>query len=169
MVTNRYLKTNSIPSFDNFISNPNMESLDAIDQNMFKNVSELQQCDGKFLMLFVNVLSRIYDTASKRLVLNKVQFLFEPFFKNIKNCEHFLNDFLTQFGFIKSEEKSFHPIALNEQITILLADIFKENLVPQNEKAKILNYIQLRKNSMNDLPVNQKFINDSKFLMKCLS
>jgi len=79
-------------------------SLDTVKvfiDGVLTSVTELQQFDGKFLILTLNVLSKEYQTINKELTLSYSKILCEKFFKNISNINSFPDHFLTQFGFLK--------------------------------------------------------------------
>ena len=41
MISSSYLKTNSIPLFDNFVTSPTLENLKKIDQDSFKKLIQV--------------------------------------------------------------------------------------------------------------------------------
>lgn len=41
MISNSYLKTNSIPAFDNFVTIPTLENFKKIDQESFKKITQV--------------------------------------------------------------------------------------------------------------------------------
>lgn len=101
MVVNRALKTNSVPVFDNFVSSPDLNTLKQLDTQSLNSVAQLNQFDGKFLVLFLNVLSKVYEASTRDLALNCAKTLIQAFSKNQDNLTTFSNEFLTQFGFLK--------------------------------------------------------------------
>lgn len=165
MISNRFLKTNSVPEFDNFITTPDLDNLKALDDNSLKSVTELDQFDSKFIILFLNVLSKSYEASSKDLAIQRARALLEAFFKDADNMNMFADEFLTQFGFLKSEEKHFHALEMSEKFGQLLEDITNTNIIPGSVKDKVLNYIKLR----HDTSTDQKFKLNSQLLLKCLT
>lgn len=169
MVTNRYLKTNSIPAFDNFIAVPDEKNLRALDESRLKSVAQLDQFNGKFVILFLNVLSKLYESSSKNLVIQCAHTMLTEFFKNQANTDQFTDNFLTEFGFLKSEEKNFHALDVNENVVQLLQAMFTRNVISKNVKNKILNYVKLRASEYNERSRDQKFIKNTQILIKFFS
>lgn len=101
IAANKYLKTNTVLTFDNFINTQNLNNLKQIDQKVLKNVAELEQFNGKFVILFLNVISKFYENDSKEIVLKCAQEILTTYFKKPESQFTFINDFLTQFGVLK--------------------------------------------------------------------
>ncbi len=101
LVTYKYLKTNSVVEFDNFVVLPNVDNLKALNEDVLRSVTKLQQFDGKFLILTLSVLSKVYEASTDELTLNCARILCDAFFKNASNLNSFPDEFLTQLGFIK--------------------------------------------------------------------
>lgn len=165
MVANRALKT-GVAAFDNFVNSPDLNTLKQLDTQSLNSVTQLNQFDGKFLVLFLNVLSKIYDASTRDLVLNCAQTLIQAFSKNQSNLVTFSDEFLTQFGFLKSEEKGFHPLEVSEKMVQLFSNIFKENYFPQNVRESILTYVKLRVETANGKSKDPMFANGSQLIMK---
>lgn len=168
MITNSYLKTNSVEQFDTFIGKPILDNLRLLDEATLKSVSKLEQFNGKFLILFLHVLSKCYDGISNDLVLDCARILITEFTKNEDNLNSFPEEFLTQFGFLKSEEKNFHALEVDDKFVQLLANIFKQNYVQSFVKEKILDYIKLRVKTSGKT-MDQRFETNSKFLLNNLA
>jgi len=101
MVTNKYLKTNSVPEFDSFIASPDLNTLQGLNKEVLQSVYQLEQFNAKFLILFLSVLAKVYNESSKKVVLNCAGQLCDEFFKNSSNLNTFPDEFLTQLGFLK--------------------------------------------------------------------
>ena len=101
LVANRQLKTNSVPAFDNFIASPDLNTLRALDDTTLSSVAQLNQFDGKFLIQFLNVLAKVYESSTRDMVLRVAQNLVQAFSQSPNNLAAFSDEFLTQFGFLK--------------------------------------------------------------------
>ena len=101
LVANRQLKTNSVPAFDNFIASPDLNTLRALDDTTLSSVAQLNQFDGKFLIQFLNVLAKVYESSTRDMVLRVAQNLVQAFSQSPNNLVAFSDEFLTQFGFLK--------------------------------------------------------------------
>lgn len=169
MVINRYLKTNSVPAFDNFVNTPDMNNLKSLDDSVLNTVSQLEQFDAKFLTLFLHVLSKLYEANSGDAVLACASTLIQAFFKKQNKSDSFSDAFLIQFGFLKSEEKNFAAFDLSDKLALLLANLVSKNLIPRDVKENIVNYIKLRNDQSNGKEMDEKFKKNSHLLFKSLS
>lgn len=166
IASNKYLKTNTVITFDNFINSQNLENLKQIDEKILKSVSELEQFNGKFVILFLNVISKFYENNSKDVVLKCAREILTTYFKKPESQFDFTNDFLTQFGVLKSEEKNFHALDISNNLAQLLETLSKENCLPKALKQSTSDYIKLRLKANG---FDQKFKNNSQLLLKCLA
>lgn len=166
MVVNRALKTNSVPAFDNFVNSPDMNTLKQLDSQSLTCVTLLDQFDAKFLIRFLNVLSRVYESSTRDLVLSCARTLIQAFSQKPSNLVTFSDEFLTQFGFLKSEEKGFHPLEVTEKMVQLFSNIFKENYFPNNVKRNIFTYVKLRFETANGKSKDPKFASSCQLLIK---
>lgn len=168
MISSSFLKTNSIPLFDNFVTSPTLENLKKIDQDSFKKLIQLEKFNSKYLNFLISHLSKLYDESMDPAnpVLTSANFFTSAFFSNPSNIESYADDFLTQFGFLKSEEKNFHPVELNDKLISILGKLFNEVYFPVIVKDTVLNYLKIRSTITN---VNENLKKNTKMMIKALT
>ncbi len=159
----KYLKTNSVPQFDSFVVSLDLDTFTVLNEEVLRSVTELEKFDAKFLILALYFLSKVYNSRTKKQILDYAGILCNGFF-NSSNSNTFTDEFLTQLGLLKvncslkynkynldfscllkkSEEKYFHAIEMNESFSQLFGEILQSNFIPYTVIEKIKNYINLR-------------------------
>ncbi len=171
MINNNFLLT-TIQPFDTFVLAPTIENLRLIDEACLENVLAQPKCNGSYLMRFIGHLSRIYDsknTDDSKLVLNCVSFLLKGYLKKLTNTNVLGDEILTEFGFLKSEEKNFRPLEINKNLYTFLLDISKQEFFPVSVKKYITDYVSLRNQTLTPAMFNSTFKEKSDNFIKCFT
>jgi len=170
MVKNTLLITN-LQSFDAFIINPHIDTLQGIDDNTLYNVTKHEKFTSSFLLRFLAHLSKVYEPNSPNIniILKVANFLTSAYFQKKENIDSFSDEFLTELGFLKSEEKNFQPIETSDKFYALIQVISKQSYFPGTIKQNIITYLNLRNSSMTGASYNPTFKKHSDTLIKSLS
>jgi hypothetical protein len=171
MINNNFLLT-TIQPFDSFVITPNIENLKLIDQACLESVLAHSKCSGSFIMRFIAHLSKIYDpknTEDSKLALNSASYLLKGYVKKLPNSNILGDEILTEFGFLKSEEKSFRPLEMNKYLYTFLLDISKQDFFPSSVKKYITDYVSLRNQTLTPAMFNSTFKEKSDTFIKCFS
>lgn len=143
------LMTSAGTPFDKFIINPTVENLKVIDEALIKTVAKGPKFDGIFVIRFWSLLAKLYDPKTKQnqdLVFKYADLLGKEYYeKETQNSTcMFANEMLTCFGMLKSEEKNFEPIELNESLIAIISNSLKQSPFQSQVKSVISNFINFR-------------------------
>jgi Ran GTPase-activating protein (RanGAP) involved in mRNA processing and transport len=171
LINNSYLLL-SVQSFDAFITVPTIENLNALSPAILDQVLAHQKFTGAYLIRFIAHLSKLYDTQQQqRAVLDTAGYLIKAFTQKI-GTDHlttFADEILTEFGFLKSEEKKFRHLDLSKSCNLLLHDISKQSYFPESVKKYITNFLSLRNKTMPQAMFNAQFKEKSDTFIRCFS
>lgn len=147
IVKNKNLFLSSNEPFNKFLVQPSIQNLKQIDESIINAVCKDEKFNGDFLIRILDTMSQLYKDESNpdtQIVLNISNSLSKNFLDKSENADSFVDALLVYSGLLKSEDKSYQPSLISEDLLKLFKALFKQAYFPQVVKDKLNEFIKFK-------------------------